>query len=100
MVRCREWKLIYYHGLEPQLFNLADDPDELVDRADDPTYRSIRDKLTGRILADWNPELIASKMAALRADNRVLRAWAQQTQPPDQYRWELRPEMNYLEEGS
>ncbi|HMN30763.1 MAG TPA: sulfatase-like hydrolase/transferase [Caldilineaceae bacterium] len=98
MIRQNEWKLIYYHGLEPQLFNLADDPGELVDRAQDPACRTIRNELTGLLLADWNPESIAVKMAALRADNRVLRVWAQRTQPADQYRWQLRPEMNWLEE--
>jgi choline-sulfatase len=97
MIRQGDWKLIYYHGLEPQLFNLAEDPGELVDRAGDPACRTVRDELTGRILADWNPEWIASEMAALRADNRILRAWAQQTQPADHYRWNLRPEMNYLD---
>jgi choline-sulfatase len=98
MVRQGEWKLIYFHGMEPQLFNLAEDPGELVDRAQDPVCRPIRDELTARILDDWNPELVAGKMAALRADNRVLRAWAQQTKPPDHYRWPLRPAMNYLDE--
>jgi choline-sulfatase len=100
MIRQNEWKLIYYHGLEPQLFNLVDDPGELVDRAQDPACRTIRNELTGQLLADWNPEWIAAKMAALRADNRVLRAWAQRTQPLDHYRWELRPEMNWLDEAS
>lgn len=100
MIRKDEWKLIYYHGFDPQLFNLADDPGELTDRAQDPACRPILDELTARLLDEWNPELIARKMAALRADNRVLRAWAQQTQPPDQFRWSLRPEMNYLDENS
>lgn len=98
MIRQDEWKLIYYHGMEPQLFNLAHDPGEQIDRAQDPACRAVQDTLMARLLADWNPELIASKMAALRADNRVLSAWAQQTRPPDQYRWPLRPEMNYLDE--
>ena len=96
MIRQDEWKLIYYHGLELQLFNLADDPGELVDRAQDPACQSIRDNLLGRLLADWNPEVIAATMAAKRTDNAVLRAWARQTNPPDQHRWDLRPEMNYL----
>jgi arylsulfatase A-like enzyme len=30
------WKLCKYHGHAPVLFNLADDPDELADRAGDP----------------------------------------------------------------
>ena len=96
MIRQNEWKLIYYHGLEPQLFNLADDPSELVDRAQDPACQAVRDDLLGRLLADWNPEVIAATMATKRTDNAVLRAWARQTNPPDQHRWDLRPEMNYL----
>ncbi|MCB0064472.1 MAG: sulfatase-like hydrolase/transferase, partial [Caldilineaceae bacterium] len=98
MVRQDEWKLIYYHGMEPQLFNLAEDPGELTDRAQDPACRAIRDELTSQILADWNPEVIAAKMADKRKDNAVLRTWAKETNPPDQHRWNLRPEMNYLDQ--
>jgi choline-sulfatase len=100
MIRQEQWKLIYYHGLPPQLFNLAEDPDEQVDRAADPGCQPIRHALMARLLADWNPELIASRMAALRSDNRILKVWAQQTKPADSYRWALRPEMNYWEGGS
>ncbi|MEZ4619435.1 MAG: hypothetical protein R2867_28565 [Caldilineaceae bacterium] len=52
--------------------------------------------MTGQILAEWHPEVIAATMAAKRQDNAVLRAWAKETDPPDQHRWDLRPEMNYL----
>jgi choline-sulfatase len=97
MIRQGEWKLIYYHGLPSQLFNLAEDPGELVDRADDPSCHAIRTALTGRILADWHPETIARVMATKRADKQILHAWAQQTQPPDHYRWPLRAKMNYLD---
>jgi choline-sulfatase len=97
MIRQNEWKLIYYHGMEPQLFNLADDPGELVDRAQDPACSALRDELTGLILAEWHPDVIAATMADKRKDNSVLRAWAKATNPPDQHRWDLRPEMNYLD---
>lgn len=30
----------------------------------------------------------------------MLAAWARATRPPDRYRWELRPEMNYLDDPS
>ncbi len=96
MVRKDAWKLIYYHGLEPQLFNLAEDPGEVVDRAQDPSCQAIRHELTDLVLAEWNPELIAVTMADKRKDNAVLRAWARNTNPPDQHRWDLRPEMNFL----
>ncbi|MAS37259.1 MAG: sulfatase [Anaerolineaceae bacterium] len=97
MIRKDEWKLVYYHGYEPQLFNLKDDPDELTNRASDPACKSILDALTERVLAEWNPDAIRSKMARKRADTDILRQWAQQTQPPDSIRWDYRPEMNRLE---
>ncbi|MBX3012310.1 MAG: sulfatase-like hydrolase/transferase [Caldilineaceae bacterium] len=97
MIRYGAWKLIYYHGLEPQLFHLAEDPGELVDRAQDPACRAILTELLARLLTDWNPDAIAAKMATKRADNAVLRAWARQTNPPDQHRWDLQPAMNYLD---
>jgi hypothetical protein len=75
---------------------LADDPDELTDRAPDPAYSSVLNELTERVLADWNPDAIRSKMARKRADAEILRQWAQHTQPQDSIRWDYRPEMNHL----
>jgi choline-sulfatase len=100
MVRSGRWKLIYYQGQQPQLFDLQEDPDELVDRAPDPACREICEALTNRVLDGWDPEWVRHAMAAKRADNEILRAWARETQPPDQYRWPLRPEMNRLEVDS
>lgn len=97
MVRLGDWKLVYYDGQEPQLFNLSEDPGELVDRARDPACRSVREELEQRVLADWDPERIAQEMAAKRADAEILRGWAQATRPVDRFRWNLKPTMNYLE---
>jgi choline-sulfatase len=96
MIRQGDWKLVYYHDAPPQLFNLAEDPGELVDRAADPACREIREALNQRILDGWDPAWIAEEMAAKRADQAVLAAWARQIRPADRFRWELRPEMNYL----
>lgn len=98
MVRRGDWKLCHYHGHEPQLFNVRDDPGEQVDRARDPSCRPIRDELTARVLDGWDPERIAAAMAKKREDNRILHAWARRTQPVDQYRWAMTPEMNYLDD--
>lgn len=97
MVRRNEWKLVYYHGQPLQLFNLEEDPNEVVDRADDPSVASLRDELLADLLADWDPEAIIQRMTELRADNEILKAWAQQTRPDDTYRWDLRNEMNRLD---
>lgn len=97
MVRHGDWKLSYYHGQEPQLFNLKEDPDELHDRAQDISRRDVRQALTEKVLEGWSPDAIATSMQAKRADLEVMRAWARLTTPADQYRWPLRPEMDYLD---
>jgi choline-sulfatase len=97
MVRRGDWKLIYYDGQPPQLFNLAEDPDELTDRAGDPACQEIQQALTERVLDGWDPRAIKAKMDAKRADNQILKAWARRTHPEEQYRWDLRPEMSRLE---
>ena len=97
MIRRDEWKLNYYHGQEPQLFNLAEDPDELSDRAQDASCREIREQLTTEVLEGWDPEAVADKMEQKRADLEIIRAWAEHTKPKDQFRWERRPEMDYLD---
>lgn len=97
MIRKGEWKLNYYHGQPSQLFNLSDDPNELNDRANDPNSRDILRELTKMVLHDWNPELIAQQMQAKREDTRILGNWARNTNPPDNYRWKLLPEMDYLD---
>jgi choline-sulfatase len=96
MIRQGDWKLIYYHDWPSQLFNLAQDPGEMVDRADDPNCADMLQTLTNRILDGWDPQEIGVKMAAKRADNVVLRDWARHTHPGDKYRWTLKPEMNFL----
>ncbi len=97
MVRREEWKLNYYHGMEPQLFNLSEDPHEMHDRAQDPACRKVREDLTADVLDGWDPEVVASRMAALQRDRGVLRNWAESVQPSDAYRWDLRPEMDFLD---
>ena len=41
MVRTDRWKYIFYEGFEPQLFDLENDPQELVDRGADPACHAI-----------------------------------------------------------
>ena len=98
MIRSGKWKLIYYHGHQPQLFDLEADPREINDLADDPGYRDIRDGLTARILADWNPETISADMAARRQSKELLKSWSRSVLPPDCHRWKLLEEDNWLDE--
>lgn len=98
MIRSGPWKLVYYHGHRPQLFNLADDPDEMNDLAEAPEARAVRDRLVARLLAEWNPDRIAEQMRGRRADKDVIGAWARHVQPADQYRWRLEASQNRLDD--
>ncbi len=98
MIRQGPWKLVYYHGERPQLFNLAEDPGEMHDRAQDPACRAVREELTEQVLAEWHPDEIITSMAAKRSETEVLKKWARYTGPADRHRWDLRPEMNRLDE--
>ena len=83
--------------MEPQLFNLREDPGEMSDLAADPGYRTVRNDLVFEVLEGWDPEAVASEMAAAQSDLQVMKSWAQNVQPPDTHRWGLRPEMSYLD---
>jgi arylsulfatase A-like enzyme len=52
MIRSERWKYIHYEGLPPQLFDLLDDPQELVDRGRDPGLASVRDEHFAALF-DW-----------------------------------------------
>lgn len=98
MIRRGPWKLNYYHGQPCQLFNLELDPSELNDRSNDSTCSEVREDLKAELLSQWHPEDVASQMAALRSDNEILGAWGRTVRPADAIRWDLRPEMDYLDD--
>jgi len=97
MLRQDNWKLIYYHGFQSQLFDLADDPQELNDLADAPEHQEIKEQLLAQLLGDWNPDEIEQKMFERQKDKEVLGAWAREASPSEVYIWDLKPEMNRLD---
>jgi len=56
MVRRGDLKLHHYVGFRPELFDLADDPEELTDRGDDPAYARGRDALETALREILDPE--------------------------------------------
>ena len=54
MVRRGRYKLNYYHGEQPELFDLSADPHEMVNLASDPAYANVRDDLIALVLDDWS----------------------------------------------
>ncbi len=97
MLRDGRYKLCWYDGHAPQLFDLEDDPDELCDLAAD------RPDLVMDLAVDlrhgWNPTAIAQAQETSRQRNALLRQWVRETRPPERLRWrDPEPERNrYLE---
>lgn len=98
MIRSGSWKLVYYHGYRPQLFDLADDPRELADLAEVSAHRAVREQLTAKLLAEWDPDAIEARMRARRKDKDVIGDWARAVLPTDQHRWKLTPEQNRIDD--
>lgn len=97
MLRVGRHKLVYFHGHAPQLFDLADDPDEMNDLAGGPRHAALREQLLRRLLADWDPDRIAALMRERRREKDLLAEWACATEPPDAWRWPIVPDMNRLD---
>lgn len=69
LVRKGDVKLHHYVGFEPELFDLAADPEELVNLAEDPAYADVRTELSAELAAACDP--VAVDRAA-KADQAAL----------------------------
>ena len=76
MIRKGQWKLIYYVSMQPQLFNLADDPEELHDLGANPKHEGIRRQLEAELRSICDPEAVdamakADQMAIVNANGGI-----------------------------
>lgn len=97
MVRRGPWKFNYYHGYDPQLFNLSEDPGEFRDRAGDPACRAILESLRARALEDWDPERITRRLQLRLQEIPLMREWLRRATPrePDPL-WYTTPRENWV----
>ena len=65
MIRKGHWKFFYYVSMQPQLFNLFEDPDELRDLGTDLEYAKIRSQMEAELRSICDPEAVD---AAAKAD--------------------------------
>jgi choline-sulfatase len=88
MIRRGDWKLSYFENHDqPQLFNLAEDPQEFHDRANDPDCADIVRLLKSRVLENWSPDQWRAQRARRSGMAAVVRKWAAAIQPRDPYLW-------------
>lgn len=97
MLRQGDYKLHYYHGYPPLLFNLAWDPFEQQDLSGDPRHADRLRAMLAQLLEEWDPEQIRQTMLQKRQRKDVLAQWANNTQPRSTHIWPLRPDMNRLQ---
>ena len=99
MIRRGPWKLVRYHGYAaPVLFNLDDDPQELHDRAADPSCAAMRDELDALVRAGWSGAAVERSVARHQADRNVLDAWAAELHPAAPDLWQPPPGSNSFPE--
>ena len=67
MIRKGRWKYIHYVGMEPQLFDLDDDPEETRDLGTAPAQAAVRDALLSELRAICDPEGIDRQAKADQA---------------------------------
>ncbi|MDX0422975.1 sulfatase-like hydrolase/transferase [Sinorhizobium medicae] len=98
MIRSGSWKLSVYDGEPPLLFDLSTDPDERINRAEDPDCAEMFQRLSARLAHDgWRPETVAARMRERRAEKDILAAWAREVQPAQTHVWEYTADMNRLD---
>ena len=49
MIKTTKWKYIFHEHFPPQLFDLENDPHELIDLGEDPGYRAARQENYDRL---------------------------------------------------
>ena len=68
MIRQGAWKYVYYAGGQPaQLFNLANDPNELTDLGEPPDHQDVREMMHGLLTSILDPEEVNAQAFADQA---------------------------------
>ncbi|MEP3279933.1 MAG: sulfatase-like hydrolase/transferase [Stappiaceae bacterium] len=87
MIRKSQYKLMWFDGYRPQLFDLDKDPQELTDLSGDTDHLDILSDLSEQLLRGWDPALIAQLQALKGQRSALIRQWVRVTQPAEPYRW-------------
>ncbi|MCK9862157.1 sulfatase-like hydrolase/transferase [Paenibacillus sp. ATY16] len=75
MIRSGQYKLNYYDGFPPQLFDLDHDPLEQQNLFEQNAYYAVREELLKKLKADWNQEQIREQLALKKSDIQYMTQW-------------------------
>ena len=62
MIRNYEWKYIIHEKFRPQLYDLKNDPEELLDLGDSPEHESVRNEMHEKLFSWFRNRLIRTEM--------------------------------------
>lgn len=73
MTRSGDWKLSIYpgHGT-PELYNLAEDPNETRNLYEDPSFADPRKRLIEQAVADWDADALRAEIMANQKQRRLM----------------------------
>ena len=98
MVRRENWKYCHYLDFPDELYDLASDPGETDNRADDPAHDALRHELRGRLLVGWDHE--RARRTAERRDRELpmIQEWIRTAGPPEPIApWFDGPQENWVD---
>lgn len=75
MYKRDHYKLNWYHGEEPELFDLEKDPGEFRNVASDPEYAEVFERLKSELMARWDPEEIGERVLRSQERRRFLQPY-------------------------
>ncbi len=70
LVRRGRWKYVHHalEGADPQLFDIEADPNELLDRIDDPSVSDVRDELDAELRAIVDPDGLDARVRQIQQE--------------------------------
>jgi len=84
-------KYIYVHKEEPQLYDLAMDPDEINNCIDEPNYQSRLEVLRKAVHENWDPELQTTRVLESQRNRRLIN---DAVNPTTNRRWNAQPDFD------
>lgn len=87
MVRSNKYKLMWFDGDKPMLFDLDADPREQNNLAGSPSHAAVSSGLERKVLDGWDPRHIEKHQEIKWARSRIIRQWVHATNPQEPARW-------------
>ncbi|MCF7855765.1 MAG: sulfatase-like hydrolase/transferase [Candidatus Pacebacteria bacterium] len=90
MVRHNQWKAVFYRSLQPELYNIGEDPEEMTNLAGTSPHDRVLSDLEALARDDgWDPNRVARRLEQTTADIEYLSQWVRATNPSDTIQWGL-----------